>query len=177
VRHPSDELVRVCQFCGFYDLLVSDSLPAVGNVVVYRSLKEPRLLKHVANLVTECMKFIFTDIRAVDFDRTSSGIVKPRDEAYDGGFATARGPNDSHHFSRLNFKADISQHRGVGIVGESYMIEFDLAPESLRLARVRSFRNDGLSVKNSSDALYADRRLRDRIGHRGQVLHGLEELI
>src|SRR5271156_3007467 len=120
---------------------------------------------------------VFADIRTVDSDRTGSGVVKPWNEAYDSGFPAARGPNHSHHLSRFDFETDIGQNRSVRVVGESYMIEFDLALQSLWLPPVRTFRNDAVSIQNSADALNADRRLRDGIGHGGQVLHGLEEFV
>ena len=124
------------------------------------------------------LQLVVADVHAVDLDAARGRIVEARNQTHDRGLAAARRPDDAHHLPRLDGEADTAaaperRCRSRTRHDRRRSRRFKAAASSASA----TFRNDDVGVENRPDAFDSHRGLRDRVGHGGQVLDRLEELL
>ena len=80
--------------------------PSEGDVLGNGAAKQSRVLKNVADLLTQCLKLEVAYI-VPSMMTFLGGIVETRNQADDGGFTAASRADDSYKLSRLNGEANV----------------------------------------------------------------------
>ena len=159
------------------DLRLRSVGPPVRDVLPHRAAEEDGVLQHETDLVADALQLVIADVDAVDQDAAGGRIVEARDEAHHRRFSRSGGAHDADELARADGEAHALQHRARGIVREGDAIELDRSLEPSGLYGIRPFRDAHVDVENAADPFHADRGLRDRARHLGEVLHRLEELV
>src|SRR5215469_9204165 len=124
VRKVLDELVRVGQPRRGANLLVAGAGPTKGNVFTNRAAEEQGVLQNQADLFTQRKQRVVPDVFAIDANRSVDGVVKARNEAYQGTLAGSRSPHDSNPLARNQRKVNVAEHRSPGLVLKPNTPEF-----------------------------------------------------
>ena len=88
-RELHDEIVSVCLFRCFDNLVVSRAWKAVLNVIFYRTIKEARFLRYKAKLVSEPPNIQFFHINALVPNNPSGWPIKTLNQLNDGALSTS----------------------------------------------------------------------------------------
>ena len=87
--------------------------------------------------------------------------------------AAPGGADEGRDLARLNREAHIFQDQLVVAVSKRDFIKFDFALEAPGAARARQVTHPALGLQNFANPIESHLRLGDRVGHLGEITHGL----
>ena len=125
--HLCDKAVCVCRFCRRDYLFVSRVALAVGDVLLYRTARQPRLLKHHSEALAQAVALDFGDgMRGHDYAPVRH-VVIAHEQVDKSGFAATRRSDDRDLLSVFNCEIDVLQKYPVFGISEAHVFEPDRA--------------------------------------------------
>ena len=104
-----DKLLRLRKLDGLRKALIVRRRFALAKVDIVADAagEEHRLLRHVAELVVECVERVVPDVHAIDKHLALRRIVKARDQAHKCRLAAARRADDGKRLAPVHTEADV----------------------------------------------------------------------
>ncbi|GJC82292.1 hypothetical protein ColLi_05130 [Colletotrichum liriopes] len=130
LREGGDDVVDVGEAARLLDLGVRgvpSRARAEADVEAHAAVEEGAVLRDDGDVVAEVGGGELGDVGAVDLDRAGAGGVHALDDGHDGGFASARGPDETAELARLDGEGQVVEDLDLraGGVGEGYALEGD----------------------------------------------------
>ena len=159
IRQRQHEIMHLGETRRLLDLRRGGSGPAIGNVVVDRVVEQHRVLRDDADGGAQGGLGQFADILPVDADRAAIHVVEAEQQARDGRFAGAAGPDDGDGLARRHLEADIFQDRPVRAIAEADIAEFHGGVGGDEIDRSRAVLDLALDAQQAEHRLHVDQRL------------------
>ena len=173
VGHLHDVRVDVCGAGRFADLLRRGVGSVVGDVFRDAAVEQERILQHRRDISAQALQRDAVDVLPVDQDMTGVRLVEAGDQLGEGRLADAGWTYEREHLTRLAVEGNVLQYRDVLIVGETDVIEDQVALHILQIDGAQLVCDLLRRVEDRHDALRAGKGLlhvlekRREPGHRG----------
>lgn len=99
------------------------------QVVGDSSVEKEAFLGDEADGLTQIFFGEAANVMSVEGDGTVVPLIKPHEQANEGGFAGTGGADEGDGFARLHREANVVQHRGVVSVGKIHALEANFTPQ------------------------------------------------
>ncbi len=119
--------VYPCGFCGFFDLLHRSVFLAVNDIFKYRSVEEPRILKHHRVRTAKRFSRYIARFRSIHANFAAVYVVKTHKQIDYRCFARARRTYDGDGLSGFCRYGNVAENGLFGSVAEGHVLEIDLA--------------------------------------------------
>ena len=142
------------QLGGLNDLFPGSAGLAVFDVFVDAAGEQIHILLHHADLAAQGMQGHVPNVLAVDFDAAAGYVVKPGNQAAQGGLAAAGGAHQRHGISGVDVQVDVRQHVAQGLgIGKLHVFEIDIALYAGQRHRAGAILNVAFHVHDFVEAL------------------------
>ncbi len=175
LRQALDEVVDLCRPAGLDHLGQRGVGLREREVVPQGAGKQPRFLRHDAEVHAQLVRAEMADVMAVDADAAAVRQVEALQQLRQRALAAARGPHQRRAGTGLEPQAEVLVYGGaVRRVAEAHAIDLDAARALASTPRRCGVRLCG-RVHQVAEALYRDARLLELLPEAGQAQHGLHQ--
>ena len=163
VGRLADKIVGIGSPRGTDDLLQSSVLLCKAYICQDTARKKEGLLQHNANLRVQAFHLYIPQVAAVQKNFPLVYVIKPHNQIDEGRLSRAGGANQADHLPGFHRKADIFQHRLIGLVAEGHIFKAKSAFDGKRFA-VLFVRQQGFLIQHIIDTIQAGHHLHHLAG-------------
>ena len=116
-------------------------------------MEQHRLLQHEADLLAERFLLKGADIVSIDLNDARVWIVKAGNQTDERGLPRAGWSYQSGHLAWFNFETNLPEHRMLGVVTKSDLVEFDPTLEIRGIPGTRQIFHLAFHIQNFADTI------------------------
>ena len=146
--------MNIGKLCGFFYCVCLFAVGREGNVAFNGVAKKEVVLRHVCAEVSKRMNGNGVNVMAVDKQSSVVYVIGAQNEVHDGGFAGARGTDNTNVFAGVNMKRHVTQRIVCGAwITEGQIFKGDIAFHSLKRSNTLFVANVGGGIQQFADAV------------------------
>ena len=169
--------MRVGNLGRLYHLFHGGILHAEGNVVENGIVKEDGFLVHDAHHGPQVGRAEVADIGSVDGDLSLRGIIEPRNQVHQRGFAGARFAHDRDGFPFFDIQIDIEQDLPAVVVAETDIAEADFLAETIQFGRLHGLLDGIVGFEDLVDAFHGCESFRDGVAGLRELFQRVDDAV